>query len=213
MIGFGPGVGFGIARAFAKWGISSLMSRNPENLRSQIELLSKDASKVDPFSVDAGEPDSIAQFVQAAIGKSGNVDVLIYNVVALARGRPSTIQPATLTSELNINVSGALASVRAVLPDMLQRKSGTLLFSGGGWTVYPAMEFASISIGKAALRSLSLMLAEELRDSGVRAGMVTIIGAVEAGAPFDPQKIGRSFDDLYRQPTDQFPAEIYFRGT
>jgi hypothetical protein len=62
------------------------------------------------------------------------------------------------------------------------------------------------------LRSLTLTLAQELADMGIRVGMVSIMGQVASGTPFDPNKIGEAFLELHRQPADKFQAEMLFQG-
>jgi short-subunit dehydrogenase len=211
IVGFGPGVGFGLAHAFGRAGFSlSLIARNPDKVQNQLNDLKQSGVAIELIKTDASDGDSLHRAVQEAINRLGSPSVLIYNVVAPAQGRPSTIEPADLTRDLN--VVGALASARAVLPDMLAQKSGTILCTGGGWALYPSVDFASISIGKAALRSLVFTLAEEMKGTGVRVGTVTIMGTVQPGTAFDPEKIGRVFLDLYNQPDPSFPTEVQFKG-
>jgi len=208
IVGFGPGIGAGAAQAFAGAGFNlSLISRNPEKHRRH--LPAEIAARFYP--TDAGDPDALSTAIQSAIGADGVPDVLVYNAVSSGIGKPSTIEPASLTRDFSTNVSGALAAARAVLPGMRARSSGTILFTGGGWALYPSADFASISIGKAALRSLTFMLAEELAGTGVRAATLTVMGVVQPDTPFDPGRIGRAFLDMYRQPTESFPVELQFK--
>ena len=213
IVGAGPGVGLGIARAFGGEGFNiSLLSRNPDKLRDEVTSLINEGIATESFAADASDHDSLSKGIAQAIAKCGEVEVLAFNVLAFSQGSPSTIDPAGLTRDFHVNVSAALAAARAVLPAMLERKSGTILFTGGGWALYPSMPLTSMSIDKAALRMLAMMLAEEPKDTGVRAGTVTIMGAVAAGGPFDPTKIGEAFVAAYRQPPESFQVETQFRG-
>lgn len=213
IIGAGPGVGLGVARAFAKEGFNlSLLSRNPEKIKDEVLGLIQQGTSANSIAADAGDHASLTQAIEHATKKFGDAEVLVFNVLAFSQGKPSTITPEGLTRDFHTNVSGGLAAVRAVLPSMLQRKSGTILFTGGGWAIYPAVEVTSVSIDKGALRTLALMLAEELKGTGVRVGTVTIMGAVALGTPFDPAKIGRMFVEAYRYPEAAFPVELQFKG-
>lgn len=209
VVGFGPGLGTGIARAFAAAGFGlSLVSR--KQTREENSLPAEIAA--DFYPADAGDPAALSAALQAAVRDSGAPDVLIYNVVAPAMGKPTSIDPASLTTDFSKNVTGALVSAQTVLPDMLRRGAGTLLFTGGGWALYPSVDFASISIGKVALRALTFLLADELKDTPVRVGTLTVMGTVQANTAFDPDAIGRAFLHMYRQPKESFSTEVQFRG-
>ena len=214
VVGFGPGVGFGIAQAFAGAGFNlSLITRNLEKVQPQLADLKRFGVSVEAFAADAGNADALEKAIHEARTRLGPPAVLHYNVAALSAGKPSALEPAALTRDLNSNVVGALACARAVLPTMLERNFGRLLFTGGGWALYPSAAFASLSIGKAALRALAFTLAEELKDTGIRAGILTIMGAVQPGTPFDPQNIGSAFLNLFNQPNASFQTETQFKGS
>ena len=139
--------------------------------------------------------------------------MLVYNALSATFGKPSTLAPETLVTDFRVNVTGALAAVRAVLPGMKTRGHGSILFTGGGWALQPWDEAASPSIGKAGLRSLAFTLAQELHGTGVRVGTVTICGEVAPGTPFDPDKIGEIFLAMHRAPENEFQTEVVFKGS
>jgi NAD(P)-dependent dehydrogenase (short-subunit alcohol dehydrogenase family) len=213
LVGFGPGNGLGIARAFGAAGYRlALLSRTPAKSADALVALTAAGYSAEAFAADAGNPTALATTLDAVAAKHGATEVLVYNALALSFGRPTTMTPATLAADFAVNVGGALAATLAVLPAMQAKKSGVVLFTGGGWALYPAAEAASASLGKAALRNLAFTLAEELQDTGVRVGTVTIMGPVKAGTPFDPDKIGRAFLDYSRHPATQFKPELMFTG-
>jgi NADP-dependent 3-hydroxy acid dehydrogenase YdfG len=200
-VGFGSGNGLGIARAFGLAGFKlGLISRNPELQADSLVGLAALGIQAIAFPADAGNPKSLTNAILEAIARLGEPDVLIYNVVAPHIGRASALSAADL------------AAVQVVLPAFKARGSGTIFFTGGGWSIYPYVEAASASLGKAALRNLSLNLAAELKGTGVRAGTLTILGAVKAGTAFSPEKIGRAFFDYYNMPSGEFPPELMFKG-
>jgi len=214
LVGFGSGNGLGIARAFGSAGFRlGLISRRPELQADSLVDLAMLGIDAIAFPADAGNPKSLASAMSDASARLGEADVLIYNVVGPHFGRPSTLTPEGLTSDFSVNVVGGLVAAQAVLPFFKARGSGTIFFTGGGWSIHPYVEAASASLGKAALRNLSLNLAEELRGTGVRVGTLTILGAVKAGTAFDPEKIGRAFLDYHNMPSGEFPPELMFKGS
>lgn len=213
VVGFGPGVGVGVARAFGTAGFAlALLSRTPAKQQDHVRALVRAGCDAEGFAADAADPASLAAAIGSAADRFGDPEVLVYNAVAFRAGPPTTVTPDQLVEDFRTNVGGALAAAQAVLPGMKARRSGAVLFTGGGWALYPDAGVSSTAIGKAGLRHLALMLHQELQGTGVRAGTVTVLGTVAAGTPFDPDAIGRAFVDLYRRPAEGYEPEVQFRG-
>ncbi len=213
LIGFGPGNGHGIARAFGAAGYRlALLARAPAKSAAALAEFSAAGFTAEAFAADAGNPDSLNAALAAVTANHGATDVLIYNAYAPSFGRPSTMTPASLAADFSVNVTGALTASLAVLPAMRAKKSGAILFTGGGWAFYPYIEAASISLGKAALRNLAFTLAEELKPDGVRVGTVAIMGPVAPDTPFSPEKIGAAFLAYAQTPAATFAPELMFKG-
>jgi NAD(P)-dependent dehydrogenase (short-subunit alcohol dehydrogenase family) len=214
IVGFGPGNGLGIARAFGRAGFAlALLSRNPAKQAPWQVSLENDGIAARQYSADAANEASLNGAIAKAENELGGTIVLVYNALSATFGKPSTLAPETLVTDFRVNVTGALAAVRAVLPGMKTRGHGSILFTGGGWALQPWDEAASPSIGKAGLRSLAFTLAQELHGTGVRVGTVTICGEVAPGTPFDPDKIGEIFLAMHRAPKNEFQTEVVFKGS
>jgi NAD(P)-dependent dehydrogenase (short-subunit alcohol dehydrogenase family) len=90
---------------------------------------------------------------------------------------------------------------------MQARSRGSILFTGGGFALYPSPQAPALSLGKASIRALALILAQELAPAGVRVGTVTIMGTVTPGTSLDPNRIAAAFLDLHRGLPDPATAE------
>lgn len=108
-------------------------------------------------------------------------------------------------------MAGALTAVQCVLPSMQAAGRGTIIFTGGGFALEPAADYASVSLGKAALRNLAFSLAHEMRGTAIHAGTVTICGMVKPGTHFDPNLIAETFVEFHKQPRDGFDTELMYR--
>jgi len=73
------------------------------------------------------------------------------------------------------------------------------------------MDAASLSIGKAGIRSLAYTLAQEMEGTGIHVATVTIGGTVEPGTHFDPDLIAQSYLNLHRQAPGTFETEVLYR--
>lgn len=212
IIGFGPGVSRSVGRRFAQEGYQlAIVARNPDKLKASVATLRADRIDAYPFAADAGSETSLTEAFRAIHELLGETNVLIYNANGSPGGVPSALTPEQLLADLRVNVTGALLSVQAVLPAMQQAKKGTILLTGGGLALSPFKDYASLAIGKAGLRSLAIMLNQELSGQGIHAATVTIGGQIEPGTHFDPDKIAAEYWRLHQQPAGNFEAEFVYR--
>lgn len=213
IIGAGPGIGSALAHAFAHEGYNiSLMARHPQKLAELCsEVAKKTGRKISSHRCDAGNEQSMRSAIAHARKEFGEVEVLIYNAAGAAMGKPTTVPTQRLIEEFQVNVGGALIAAREVAGAMREAKRGTILITGGGFAHEPAPEFASLSLGKAALRSLTYTLAQELGASGIHVATVTVYGFVQTGTKFDPHKIARVYLELHHQPKGHFDTERVFK--
>lgn len=212
IVGYGPGVGQGVAQAFAAAGFSlGLIARRPERQQQALEALRRAGAEVELVAADAGEAPALTASLQGLL-RSELPTVLVYNAVAPTLGAPTSLSPEQLLADLGVDVAGALAAVLAVLPAMQARGEGSLLFTGGGFAHHPSAATSSIGIGKAALRALALCLAEELAPTPLRVGLLSIMGMVRAGGAFDPLRIGEAFLALHHRLAEDPSPEALFRG-
>ncbi len=212
VVGVGPGIGLAVARRFAREGFAvALVARRPEALAEYAEAVREaGAPRVVTAPADAGSAGSLAEAFDHVRAQVGNPTVLVYNPAALHPGPPSQLDPADFVADLRVNAAGALACAQEVLPAMRERGQGTLLFTGGGLALHPAAAYASLSVGKAALRALVLTLAEELAPEGIHVATVTVAGFVQPGTRFDPDAIAETYWQLHTQPRDAWEREVVF---
>lgn len=213
IVGYGPGVGHGVATAFAAAGFDLVVaSRDPAKYASSIAELETLGSKTQAIAMDAADTTALAKTIISA-SEMSHLEVLVYNAVVPTFVKPTQLDAEQLASDFRVNVVGALAATQAVLPGMTRRGKGRVLFTGGGWAHYPSDQAASPSIGKAGLRSLAVTLGQELAGSPVRVGLVSIMGEVAAGTPFDPEKIGAAFLSMAQRPDEGYETEMMFTGS
>ena len=93
----------------------------------------------------------------------------------------------------DVDVIGAVVAAQVAAPVLRAAGGGTLLATSGGFADNPVPALASLSMGKAALRSAQTLIAVGVRDGDIHAATVTIAGAVKAGTDFDPNNIAELF--------------------
>jgi short-subunit dehydrogenase len=88
---------------------------------------------------------------------------------------------------------------------------GTILVTGGGFADHPIPALATVSLGKAALRSAATMLGADLEPDGIRVATLTIAGRIVAGTSFDPERIAERYWEIVHAD-GPWQAEFRFTG-
>ena len=119
---------------------------------------------------------------------------------------------AHLHEAYDVDVVGAIIATQVAAPVMGAAGGGTILFTGGGFADHPVKELATVSLGKAALRSAATMLSADLADQNIRLASVTIAGQVKAGTAFDAERVADAYWDIVAGPVGEWSSEYRFEG-
>ncbi len=118
---------------------------------------------------------------------------------------------AHLQEAYAVDVIGAIVVAQSAAPAMRAAGFGTIIVTGGGFADHPIPALATISLGKAALRSAATMLGDDLRPDGIRVATLTIAGQIVAGTSFDPARIAERYWEVV-QADSPWKAEFRFTG-
>src|SRR5258708_5490975 len=118
---------------------------------------------------------------------------------------------AHLQAAYSVDVIGAIVVAQAAAPAIRAAGSGTILLTGGGFADHPVPALATVSLGKAALRSAATMLGADLEPDGIRVATLTIAGQIVAGTSFDPERIAERYWDVV-QSDGAWETEFRFTG-
>lgn len=185
VLGVGPGLGMSVAHRFAAEGFAvAVVSRSPARHEDYVAALTAHGTEAAAFVADVTHPDELRAVLAAVRDRFGPVDVVYYGPGAIDPGyRPMDIREATAADvrQAMETVYPAVETVAAVLPDMLARGDGGLLFAGGLSGQIPIPALGPNVPSSAALRQYVLALNASLAPLGVYAGAVTIGGLIERG--------------------------------
>jgi NAD(P)-dependent dehydrogenase (short-subunit alcohol dehydrogenase family) len=162
--GAGAGIGLATTRALAAEGVHVVAGSR--RITPELDELSGTTS-VSPVEADLTDPDAPADLVARA---GAPVDILVNNVGATTP-RPAGF--ASITDQMwrdtfEINLMVAVRSIRAVLPDMLERRRGVILNTGSLNARLPDPLVLDYSAAKAALVNMAKSLSKEVGQHGIR---------------------------------------------
>jgi len=205
IVGAGPGLGLAIARTFGQHDFNvALVARNRDRISGLAKDLQAEGIDAEAFRADACDEDSLASAFSAITARFGAVDVLEFSPMS----PPTTVEERTpegatvkvTDDQLRLQVLGAVASVRQVLPSMLERGSGTILITTGLSASIPIPVITPISAAMAAARQYALCLNGGLAERGVFVANVSIGVFIGSGDPgSDPAEIAEHYWNLYEK--------------
>jgi NADP-dependent 3-hydroxy acid dehydrogenase YdfG len=211
-IGSGPGISYATAERFAKEGYNVVFSaRSAGKTRQLADRLKDKGYKAEARTVNSEDPQSIDSLITEVEREFGSVDVLHYNTASLRAATILDQAPGTFIPDLAVDIGGALVATQAVLKQMIERRSGTVLLTGGGYAMYPNPKYLTLSIGKAGIRALALGLFDSLKELGVHIATVTVLRDV-APESKEVEVIGDHFWKLHDQPPGSWTAEVQTAG-
>ena len=212
IVGAGPGIGQSVAQAFARDGHDiALAARSLDKLRAFQPALDKLGAKSKLYAVDAGDEAALRGLFEQVRTDLGDPEVLVYNPASHGTGKATTLTGERLAADFRVNVTGALVCAQEAAKGMKTRGRGTILLTGGGFAHEPAANYASLSLGKAALRNLTYTLAQELGAFGIHVATVTVYGFVQSGTHYDPARIADAYLRLHKQRPGHFQTELVFK--
>jgi short-subunit dehydrogenase len=168
--GASKGIGKAIAGRFATAKNNIFVcSRNQAALSSAADELNKNGiGIVKPFSADLTDKEAILKFSDWILGQCESVDVLVNNAGDFIPGSIYSEEEGTLEKMLNVNLLSAYYLTRALLPSMMQKKSGHIFNMSSIAALSAYNNGGSYSISKFALTGFSKNLREEMKPFNIK---------------------------------------------
>jgi NAD(P)-dependent dehydrogenase (short-subunit alcohol dehydrogenase family) len=208
IVGVGPGLGAALVRAFANAGHPvAMLDRDKSRLDADAAELASDGRDVRGYVSDAADPGNLRAALHSAITELGAPDVLVYHVGAVRKDSPIGGDDQDWANGTAVRVLGARVAANAVLPELREGR-GSLLFTGGGFALHPDKQYASLSVGKAALRAYAYVLHDQLTGTGVHATIVTITKGIGSEPRFEAPALARAYLELHHQPETEWQPEL-----
>ncbi|RZW08397.1 MAG: SDR family oxidoreductase [Rhodobacteraceae bacterium] len=168
LTGASRGIGESAARVFAEAGANVvLLARGKDRIANIAGEIGQQALAV---PCDVSRFWEVEAAVAAASDAFGQVDVMINNAgVVEPISRLATSDPEAWGHVIDINLKGVYHGMRAVLPQMIARGSGTVLTISSGAAHSPVEAWSHYCASKAGAAMLTRMIDKENRDDGIRA--------------------------------------------
>ena len=221
--GSAQGIGKHAAKTFAEQRARVVIADVNEELAKKTAAELGQRAETFAVRVDVRNEESVKQMIDQVIGRFGQIDVMINNAAIVphfAWGVPRWPRVAAMPMEfwdrvIQTNLHGTFLGTKHALPHMEKRRSGHIINLYGGGGLKPAGACAYMAT-KDAIRTFTLYVAEEVRDSNVcvvifspRVPIVTESAPPEAFSRLPgPEILGQGFVLAAELPIDR-SGEIF----
>jgi dehydrogenase/reductase SDR family member 4 len=172
--GASKGIGEAIAQLYGSAGAQVVVSsRKQEAVDSVAKLINDSGGKAKAIACNMGDMNDVQKLITETITAFGRIDILVNN----AATNP-TFGPVIETNEaafdkiMNVNVKGPFEIAKKAYPFMKEKKSGSIINISSVGGLRPEAGLGIYSMSKAALISLTKVMAKEWGDDNIRANVI-----------------------------------------
>jgi NAD(P)-dependent dehydrogenase (short-subunit alcohol dehydrogenase family) len=168
------GIGLAVAQAMARHGASVILTgRKAETIAPVVEQLQATGASARGIACHQGEPAAI-EALFAQLDAAGIVpDVAVINAATNpVMGGLLDVELEAWKKILDVNLTGALLTARAVIRRMLPARRGTVVFMASIAGIEPSPGLGAYSVSKAGLLGVMRGLAREVGPSGIRVNAI-----------------------------------------
>jgi NADP-dependent 3-hydroxy acid dehydrogenase YdfG len=179
VVGVGPGLGAALARRFAQKYAVAIIARKAEYLKSLAAELGATGAQILEVPADIGDRAQVEAAFTLIRERLGPPEVLLYNAGSGMFGTITDITPEQYEDSWRVNAYGAFLSAKAVVPDLIARGHGVILFTGATAGVKAGPKSVAFGPAKFALRGLTQSLARDLGPKGIHVAWINVDGIID----------------------------------
>jgi 3-oxoacyl-[acyl-carrier protein] reductase len=174
--GSSRGIGRETALAFARAGYNVIVNarrdiQGLDAICNEIRDKGMDCMKV---QCDISDPSSVKRMISTINMRFNHIDVLVNNAGVESFGLLSDCSDEEWRRVIGTNLSGTVYCCRAVIPDMVLRRCGSIINISSVWGSVGAACEAAYSASKGGVNALTKALAKELAPSGIAVNAVAL---------------------------------------
>lgn len=168
------GIGLAIARALGQAGANLVVSsRKPEHVAEAVATLQRDGFEATGLAANMSHFDEVHHLGAFTVGEYGGIDIIVNNAATNPTFGP--LQQSTheaFDKVMAVNVKGPLELCRTAHSVMAGRGGGSIINISSIGGVSPEPGLGLYSVSKAALISLTKVMAQEWGADGIRANVI-----------------------------------------
>jgi uncharacterized oxidoreductase len=162
--GGSSGIGLAFAKKFVQLGNEVIITGRRQD---RLDAAAKETPGLKTIRSDAADPKAVTELARQMKDQHPKLNVLVNNAgVMIYRNLSAPDDLAALTSEIDINLSGPIRLVSALI-DQIKRNKGTIINVSSGLAFVPLQAAPVYCATKAAMHSYTISLRQQLAEVGV----------------------------------------------
>src|ERR1700674_1077316 len=216
--GANSGIGRAIAIYLAGQGHTVYGTVRAFDKATKLNAMAAEAGvEVNLVELDVADDDSVREGFARVFDRAGRVDVLVNNAGVGGNGTVEETPIDAYAEVMNVDLYGQLRCLKAVLPSMRERRSGTVVNITSIVSRIAALAQAPYVASKWALEGVSEQLAQEVARFGIRVAIIEPgltksaifaknTDSTEAGSDYEPhlRRMFQFYAAGYAHATDPF---------
>jgi len=171
--GGSDGVGAATARQFAAAGANLMLIARGKKKLEAIAAELRDKTRVEILAMDVSDSEACVNVFKKAEFEFGRIDILVNNAGFHERGPFESVSAEDHSKMVDVNVRAPIMLSRIVLPYLHEAGGGAIINVGSLAGRSPLPQQATYSATKAALRTFSFAMFEELRGTNIKIAVVS----------------------------------------
>jgi uncharacterized protein len=165
--GASSGIGRELARQFATHGFDVIVAAEDSELVSAADDLAATGAEIQPVRTDLATFAGVERLLEAIAATGREVDAVALNAGVGNGGAFIDVPLAAEERLIDLNIGAAVHLAKRILPDMVARGAGRVLFTSSLASQMPGPYYATYAASKAFIQSFAQALRYELKDTGV----------------------------------------------
>lgn len=205
VIGAGKGLGNAIAREFAMHDFRIvLIARNKEHLEQYKKEFELEGIETYIKVADASIPETLTKAISEIQNELGTPDCLVYNVGITEPDGDRELTNELLMKRYQVDCASAWHCTNLVSTKEFGSKNGCVIFTGGGFakTFKPFPGIRVLSVDKAALNAMNIVLHDMLAPKGIFVGSVIVKGVISPDTEHNAFNIAKAYWKMFEERGD-----------
>ncbi len=165
--GASSGIGLELAKQFVAHGFDLLIAAESGDLLGVANELRTAGAEIHTLFVDLSRYEGVRQLYQAVRETGRAVEAIAINAGVGVGGEFTHNDLGEELRSIDLNVKSTVQLAKYIVPGMIERGRGRILFTSSIAATMPAPYIAVYGATKAFVQSFALSLRDELRDTGV----------------------------------------------
>ena len=172
--GASRGIGRAVASAYVREGARVLIcARNESELNRAVADMARGDGEIAGFSGDVSRVEDVRRMVHMAVRRFGGIHILVNNAGILGPRVTVAEYPLEDWQEvIRINLTGPFVVTQEVLQVMMPGGQGSIINVSSGVGRFGKARWGAYAVSKFGVEGFTQVLAEELKETGVRVNCV-----------------------------------------